>query len=232
VIDDEEHERVHERVAAVDVAKDSGMVCVRAPHPSRTGARRCAIWTVQARMNTIRQLGRQLNNDGIEIVTLESTSGYWRIWFFVLEACGLAAMPPAWGVNADGTTGPHAGTGPDDPVLPAVRRLAQIPGMSEDLARSVIAETGLDMSRFVTARHLVSQAGLCPSARQSGSRTRAGRKARATRGCAGPSARPPPARPAPIPYWASGTGGSPAAAARPRPRSPPPGPSWSSSGSC
>ena len=30
VIDDEEHERVHERVAAIDVAKDSGMVCTPA----------------------------------------------------------------------------------------------------------------------------------------------------------------------------------------------------------
>ena len=43
-------------------------------------------------MNVIRQLGRQLNKDGIEIVTLESTSDYWRIWFFVLEACGLAVQ--------------------------------------------------------------------------------------------------------------------------------------------
>jgi hypothetical protein len=31
VIDDEQHERVYERVAAVDVAKDSGMVCAREP---------------------------------------------------------------------------------------------------------------------------------------------------------------------------------------------------------
>ena len=55
-------------------------------------------------------------------------------------------------------------------------RLAEIPGISEDLARAVIAETGLDMSRFPTAAHLVSWAGLCPSARQSGPRTRAGKK--------------------------------------------------------
>jgi len=34
VIDDEEHERVHDRVAAVDVAKDAGVVCTRTPHPS------------------------------------------------------------------------------------------------------------------------------------------------------------------------------------------------------
>jgi transposase len=342
VIDDQEHERVHDRVAAIDVAKDTGMVCTRTPHPSRPGARRATVWTVKARMNAVRALGRQLHKDGIEIVTLESTSDYWRIWFFVLEACGLAvqlvsaaqaknlpgrpktdkldamwlarltelgllrasfvppkairdlrdytrartrlvqertrcwqrlekllesalikvssvasklttlsaqdmikamiagqrdphklaalargsmrakhddlvealtgmfddhhgelagllldqiafldgriaqltaraaeltaAIPAAWGINADGTTGPDAGTGPDAPVLPAAARLAQIPGLSPDLARAIIAETGLDMGRFPTAAHLVSWAGLCPSARQSGPRTRAGKK--------------------------------------------------------
>ena len=87
-----------------------------------------------------------------------------------------AAMPAAWGIDADGTTGPDAGTGPDAPVLPAVARLAEIPGVSPDLARAIIAETGLDMTRFPTAAHLVSWAGLCPSARQSGPRTRAGKK--------------------------------------------------------
>jgi transposase len=342
MIDDEEHEHVHDRVAAVDVAKDAGVVCTRTPHPSRPGARRSTVWTVKARMNAIRGLGRQLRRDGIEMVTLESTSDYWRIWFFVLEACGLAvqlvnaaqaknlpgrpktdkldamwlarltelgllrpsfvppaairalrdytrartrlvqertrcwqrlekllegalvklssvasklttesardmvkamiagerdpqvlaalargrmkakhddlvqaldgmfddhhgelagllldqvaflderitqlatritatvaAMPAAWGVDADGTTGPEAGTSPDAAVLPAVARLAEIPGLSPDLARAIIAETGLDMSRFPTAGHLVSWAGLCPSARQSGPRTRAGKK--------------------------------------------------------
>ena len=87
-----------------------------------------------------------------------------------------AAMPAAWGVDPDGTTGPDAGAAPDAPVLDAVARLAAIPGLSPDLARSIIAETGLDMSRFPTAGHLVSWAGLCPSARQSGPRTRAGKK--------------------------------------------------------
>ena len=101
VIDDQEHERVHDRVAAVDVAKDTGMVCTRTPQPGRPGVRRATVWTVKARMNTIRVLGRQLRKDGIEIVTLESTSDYWRIWFFVLEACGLAvqlvsATPRSW----------------------------------------------------------------------------------------------------------------------------------------
>jgi transposase len=344
VIDDQEHERIYERVAAIDVAKDTGMVCTRTPHPSRPGSRRATVQSVRARTGAVRALGRRLRQDGIEIVTLESTSDYWRIWFFVLEACGLAvqlvnaaqakslpgrpktdkldamwlarltemgllrasfvpprairdlrdytrararlihertrcwqrlekllegaliklssvasklttlsaqdmikamiagqrdpealaglarrtmkakhdalvealdgmfddhhgelaallldqiaaldakiaqlgaraaelaaAMPAAWGTDRDGTTGPGAGTGPDAPVLNAVARLAEIPGLSPDLARTIIAETGLDMSRFPTAAHLVSWAGLCPSARQSGPRTRAGKKGR------------------------------------------------------
>ena len=76
VIDDQEHEWVHERVAAIDVAKDSGMVCTRIPHPFRPGARRAMVWTVKARMGAIRVLGRRLRQEGIEVVTLESTSDY------------------------------------------------------------------------------------------------------------------------------------------------------------
>ena len=33
-------------MAAIDVAKDTGMVCTRTPHPSRPGARRSTVWTV------------------------------------------------------------------------------------------------------------------------------------------------------------------------------------------
>ena len=87
VIDDEEHERVHDRVAAVDVAKDTGMVCTRTPHPSRPGARRSTVWTVKARMKAIRTLGRQLKKDGIEIVTLESHLGL--LAYLVLRAGGV-----------------------------------------------------------------------------------------------------------------------------------------------
>ncbi len=74
------------------MAKDSGVVCTRLPHPSRPGARRSTVWTVKARKNAIGALGRQLARDGIEVVTLESTSDYWRMWFFVLEMCGLAVQ--------------------------------------------------------------------------------------------------------------------------------------------
>jgi transposase len=338
VIDDEVHERVYERVAAVDVAKKDGMVCVRGPHRSRPGQRQSTVWAVAATMNAVTALAGQLAAEGVEKVTLESTSDYWRVWFYVLEAAGLdvqlvsatqarqlsgrpktdrldamwlarltekgllrpSFVPPAeirvlrhytrarthltqdrtrcwqrleklledalikvssvasklttasardmiaaliggerdpqvlaalartrmkakhdalvqaltgmfadhhgelaqmlldqigfcdakiarltmlideqvavlcdgWGVDADGVTGPGAGSGPGAPVLNAVARLDQVPGISAELAASIIGEIGLDMTRFPTAGHLVSWAGLCPRAHQSGPRTR------------------------------------------------------------
>jgi transposase len=78
VIDDAGHERVFERVAAIDVAKAAGVVCTRTPHPSRPGARRSTVWTVPATMGAVRALAAQLAGQGIEKVTLESTSDYVR----------------------------------------------------------------------------------------------------------------------------------------------------------
>jgi transposase len=340
VIEDEEHQRVFDKVAAADVAKATGMVCVRLPRQG--GGRYSKVWEVTATMGAVTGLARQLVKDRIEMVTLEATSDYWRIFCYVLEMCGLrvqlvspsqarslkgrpktdkldsmwlarltewgmlrpcfvppapiralrdytrartdlvrertrcwqrlekllegaliklssvasklttqsaqdmitamiagerdpriladmaqtrmrakhdalvealtgmfdshhgelaemeldqiaflnerigkleasirdtlAAIPAAQGVNADGTTGPDAGHGPDAAVLPAVARLAEIPGISEQMAAAIIAETGLDMTRFATAAHLVSWAGLCRVASQSGPRSRGGKK--------------------------------------------------------
>jgi transposase len=338
VIDDAGHERVFERVAAVDVAKAAGVVCLRAPHPSRPGARQSTVWEVPATMNSVRGLGSQLVAAGVQKVTLESTSDYWRIWFYLLEDAGLevqlvnasqakhlpgrpktdrldavwlarltengllrpsfvppapirvlrrytrararatgdrtrcwqrleklledalikvsavasklatvsardmvaaliagerdpqvlaglartrmkakhaalaealngmfgddhaelaqqlldqiafldtritrlailikeqlASIPAAWGISADGTTGPLAGTTGDAIVLPAVARLDEVTGIGPDLAAAIIAETGLDMTQFPTAAHLVSWAGLAGRTIQSGPRTR------------------------------------------------------------
>ena len=88
-IPDEEYERVLERVAAVDVAKASGMVCTRAPHPDRPGRQRTLAWQVPATTRAILELGGQLAAERIQKVTLEATSDYWRIWFYLLEAAGL-----------------------------------------------------------------------------------------------------------------------------------------------
>jgi transposase len=68
----------------------------------------------------------------------------------------IAAAPAAQGVDSDGTTGPQAGLDPDAPVLAAAARLEQVPGISRHAAQVIIAEVGLDMSRFPTAAHLVS----------------------------------------------------------------------------
>jgi transposase len=86
---DEEHERVWERVAAVDIAKASGVVCTRVPDEDRPGRRKMHVWTVQATSKAVIELGDYLRARQIQVVTLESTSDYWRIWFVILEAAGL-----------------------------------------------------------------------------------------------------------------------------------------------
>jgi transposase len=341
---DEEYERVWERVAAVDVAKASGVVCTRVPDEDRPGRRRTRVWTV----NAVTELADHVRCHQIEVVTLESTSDYWRIWYVVLEAAGLtvqlvnaravknvpgraktdlkdavwlakltergmlrpsfvppydirrlreftrlradlvhertrywarleklleralikissvassvdtqsvramlealiagqrnpkaladlargrmrakraqlaealdgkfephhgelarimldqidalttqidqltarvseliAAIPAAQGIDADGTTGPGAGTGPDAPVLPAVARLDEITGCGTVAAQAIIAELGLDMTVFGTPGRLVSWAKRCPQTRQSGTKTSTGKAGKAGKG--------------------------------------------------
>jgi transposase len=340
-VEDESHEQILERVCAIDVAKASGKVCTRVPHSSRPGQRRTRVWDADATTNAVLELGEHLAGEGIGKVTLESTSDYWRIWFYLLEAAGLdvqlvnardvknapgrpktdkldavwlakltergmlrpsfvppaeirrlrdytrlrtdlarertrywqrleklledslikvsavassldtlsvrdmlealiagerdpeilarlargrmkakhaaltealtgrfddhhaelarmlldqidalnaqigkltarigeliAAIPAAQGIDADGTTGPSAGTGPGAAVLPAAARLDEITGIGPDGAQTIVAEIGLDMSRFPTAGHLVSWAKLSPRTIQSGATSRSGR---------------------------------------------------------
>ena len=338
LVEDEDYQLRHERVAGIDIAKAKADVCTRLP-PAREGGRRASrVEEVPARAAEILALAARLLADGVELVVMESTSDYWRIWFYLLEGAGLNvqlvnsrqsrqlagrpktdrldaqwiarlaemgllrpsfvpppeiralrdltrtrlqlvrdrtrewqrlekllegaavklssavhslaktvtarvilqaladgerdplalagladprvrggraaiaealegmtvgghhrmlirvhldhiafldrsvaavedeiqaaldAIPAAQGVSADGIR--CAGPGPDAAVLPAAERLAEIPGVSLDLARAIIAETGLDMARFPTAAHLVSWAGLSPVTRQSGPRSR------------------------------------------------------------
>ena len=343
-IQDEEHEQLVARVAAIDVAKASGMVCTRVPHASAQGRRVTKVWEVPATTGAIIELGGHLAGLGVEKVTLESTSDYWRVFFYLLEAAGLevqlvnardvknvpgrpksdkldsvwlakltergmlrpsfvppaeirqlrdytrlrldltrdrsrhvqrieklledaliklstvatdimgksgramlealivgqrdpkvlaslargkmkakhaalvealtgrfddhhaelarmlldqydaltaqinrltarieeliAAIPVAQGVDADGTSGPGAGTDPGAPVLPAIQRLDEIPGIARHTAQVLLAELGLDMGVFPTPEHLVSWAKLCPRTIQSGTKSRSGRTGR------------------------------------------------------
>lgn len=86
---DGEHEQITERVCAIDVAKESGKVCTRLPHDAVAGRRVSRVWDVAATTNAVTALGMHLVGLGIEKVTIESTSDYWRIWFYLLEAVGL-----------------------------------------------------------------------------------------------------------------------------------------------
>jgi len=342
LVEDEDYQLRHERVAGIDIAKAKADVCTRLP-PQREGGRRASrVEEVPARAREILDLAARLIADGVELVVMESTSDYWRIWFYLLEAAGLNvqlasscharqlagrpktdrldaqwiarlaemgllrpsfvpppeiralrdltrtrlqlvrdrtrewqrlekllegalvklssavsslartktaravleaiaagerdpkalaalaapqvkggraaveealdgmmpgghhlmlirvhldhvtfpdrsvsavedeiraaldAIPAAWGISADGEPGPDPG--PDAAALPAAERLAEIPGVSPELARAIIAETGLDMARFPTPARLVSWAGLAPVTRQSGPRSRKPKK--------------------------------------------------------
>jgi transposase len=86
---DADHELVIERVCAIDVAKASGMLCTRLPQGAAAGRRVSRVWEVAATTRAITELADHLVAVGIEQVTVESTSDYWRIWFYLLEARGL-----------------------------------------------------------------------------------------------------------------------------------------------
>lgn len=88
-VPDAEYEQLVARVAAIDVAKSSGTVCTRVPHETKPGGRVSKVWDVDATSRAVLELGDHLVGEGIEVVTVESTSDYWRIFFYVLEAGGL-----------------------------------------------------------------------------------------------------------------------------------------------
>jgi transposase len=342
LVEDEAYQLRHERVAGIDIAKAKADVCTRLPPAREGGRRRSRVEEVPATAREVLELGARLLADGVELVMMESTSDYWRIWYYLLESLGLAvhlvnpsharqlagrpktdrldcqwiarlaemgllrpsfvpppevralrdlartrlqlvrdrarewqrlekllegaliklssvlsslaatktarvileavaggetspkalaalahggagggraaveaaldgmrpaphhpglirrhldhitfldrqvtaledeiaaafaAIPAAWGITAAGVPSPDPGPAPA--ALPAAERLAEIPGVTLRLAMGIIAETGLDMTRFPTAGCLVSWAGLAPVARQSGPRTRKPKK--------------------------------------------------------
>jgi transposase len=57
----------------------------------------------------------------------------------------------------------------------AIERLDEIPGISQQSAQVILAEIGLDMSRFPTAGHLARWAGLAPGNNESAKRRKNGR---------------------------------------------------------
>jgi transposase len=61
------------------------------------------------------------------------------------------------------------------PFLEQQRRLRTIPGIAQRTAEVIIAEIGVDMSRFPTPGHLASWAAMCPGNDESAGKRRSGR---------------------------------------------------------
>jgi transposase len=56
-----------------------------------------------------------------------------------------------------------------------LRRLDEIPGVGRDVAQVIVAELGIDMSRFPTPAHAASWAGLAPGKNESAGKNRSGK---------------------------------------------------------
>ncbi|HME39683.1 MAG TPA: IS110 family transposase [Steroidobacteraceae bacterium] len=61
------------------------------------------------------------------------------------------------------------------PIRDSARLLTTLPGVSDLTAQVMVAEIGVDMSRFPTAAHLISWTGLCPRSDESAGKRRSSR---------------------------------------------------------
>jgi transposase len=67
------------------------------------------------------------------------------------------------------------------PFAQAVERLVTIPGVSQRVAETVVAEIGANMDQFPSAGHLASWAGMCPGNNESAGKRRSGRTTKGDR---------------------------------------------------
>lgn len=99
-----------------------------------------------------------------------------------LEA--MSRPPDRSGLDTGQGTEEGAIPGQDKPPLTwleAVALLDTIPGVNQRTAEKMLAEMGLDMSRFPTAGHLATWAGLAPGNHQSGGKRYSGRTPKGNR---------------------------------------------------
>jgi len=67
------------------------------------------------------------------------------------------------------------------PYADHVARLQTIPGVGREAAETIVAEIGVDMSRFPSAAHLASWAGLCPGNNESAGKRKTGKTRKGNR---------------------------------------------------
>jgi transposase len=76
--------------------------------------------------------------------------------------------------RAEARIGEEVATCRDPFVKEAVELLDSIPGVGEQVAQTIIAEMGVDMSRFPSEKHLASWAGVCPGNNESAGKRKSG----------------------------------------------------------
>jgi transposase len=85
---------------------------------------------------------------------------------------GLEDLIARYSARIEGAMGPFA---------EAEARLMTIPGVGRQAAEVIVAEVGPDMTRFPTAGHLASWAGVCPGNNESGGKRHSGRTTKGSR---------------------------------------------------
>jgi transposase len=79
-------------VAGIDIAKAKADVCTRLPAARDGGRRASRLEEVPATAREITALAGRLLADRVELVVMEATSDYWRIWYYLLETAGLTVQ--------------------------------------------------------------------------------------------------------------------------------------------
>jgi transposase len=92
-----------------------------------------------------------------------------------LAALPPVVTPPAAPGGATSLEERSAPTIPLPPLTAAAALLDTIPGVSLRLAQAMLAEVGLDLTRFPSAKHLAAWAGVAPGNHESGGKRHSGR---------------------------------------------------------
>jgi len=92
VVEDEDYQLRYEIVAGIDVAKESAVVCVRLPPAEGRKHRTSHLQTVPATVPAITELAAELTAAGVQMVSMEATSDYWRIWLRREAPCCIPGL--------------------------------------------------------------------------------------------------------------------------------------------
>ena len=92
VVEDEDYQLRYEVVAG-DRRGEGARGRVRPDAPGGGKKHRTShLQTVPATVPAIGELAAELKAPGVQMVSMEATSDYWRVWFVVLEEAGLAVQ--------------------------------------------------------------------------------------------------------------------------------------------